>query len=134
VKPFQTLVVKKRKGGVSMRRAVYLVIAVALVAVLAGYFREKGESFTGLILSVAENRVLVVAGMDDAEMEYEKLLETGNRAIWFSVDKKTEIRDVDGRKTVFESLQKGQKVEVRFSGPVMESYPEQAGADKIFIR
>lgn len=117
-----------------MRRAVYLVIAVALVAVLAGYFREKGESFTGLILSVAENRVLVVAGMDDAEMEYEKLLETGNRAIWFSVDKKTEIRDVDGRKTVFESLQKGQKVEVRFSGPVMESYPEQAGADKIFIR
>ena len=42
-------------------------------------------------------------------------------------------QDGERKPVAFDDLKKGQQVEARFTGPVMESYPVQATADEVTI-
>ena len=61
---------------------------------------------------------------------------TSDKFIVTVTDKTVIRKQVSGeqQKVGFDSLNTGQKVEVWFSGPVMESYPAQVSADTIVIR
>lgn len=113
---------------------ILLSVLLLLVLALAGCGRNQDAySFSGMVFAVEEGRVLVVADIETADIPYDEWFEAGKRAIWFSVDKKTAFRDTGGKKISFAGIETGQEVEVFFTGPVMESYPEQSKADKIVI-
>jgi len=62
--------------------------------------------------------------------------DTGFEKASVTITEETRIFEGEGqeRRTVtFEALQVGQRVEARFTGPVMESYPVQATAREIVI-
>ena len=68
-----------------------------------------------------------------AEIPEEEWFQAGKNAIWFTVHKKTVLRDAGGKKIKLDNIKAGQQVEVLFSGAVAKSYPGQAQADKISI-
>ncbi len=87
---------------------------------------------SGLIYMIEDNRVLVVEGIESVNIPWNSWFEKGARAIMFSVTSDT-IIGLNGEVVNAEFLERGQAVEVRYSGPIAESYPEQGGADKIII-
>lgn len=62
--------------------------------------------------------------------------DTGFDKASVTITEETRIFEQEGqgrRAVTFEALQVGQRVEARFTGPVMESYPVQATAKEIVI-
>jgi hypothetical protein len=117
-----------------LKKILLLAVILLLAMALAGCGgNQDAYSFSGMVFAVEEGRVLVVADIENADIPYEEWFEAGKRAIWFSVDKKTAFRDAGGKKISYAGIEAGQEVEVFFTGPVMESYPEQTKADKIVI-
>jgi hypothetical protein len=94
---------------------------------------QTQSDISGLIFTVSENRILVVADIDNVDIAYEEWFELGKRAIWFSMDKKTKIEFADGKRAAAGDLKQGQAVHAWVDGGTMKSYPEQATAQKIII-
>ena len=104
----------------------------AILKAIENALLSAGEPFiTGIIFDV-EERILVVAGIETADMEYNEWFEKGNRAIWLAVTDAV-IVDKDGERKTAQALKRGQRVQAWVSDPVMESYPEQGSADKVVI-
>lgn len=114
----------------------FTMFAVLLTAAGCSVVLGSGENtppeITGLIFSVDGNKILVVKGIENANIPYDEWFEAGHRAIYFTITGSTEIR-YSGKKVSMEKLEKGQKVQVWAEGPLMESYPEQGEARKIVI-
>lgn len=111
-------------GATTTSKAILKAIENALLAASEPYI-------TGLIFDV-DQRILVVAAIDSVDMDYNEWFEKGNRAIWLAVTDAV-IVSKGGEMTTAQALEKGQKVRVWVSTPVMESYPEQGSADKVVI-
>ena len=107
-------------GATTTSKAILKAIEYALLS-------ASEPNIVGVIVDV-DQRILVVEGIDSANEWFEK----GNRAIWLAVTTAV-IIGKDGELTTAQALEKGQKVRVWISGPVMESYPEQGSADKVVI-
>lgn len=76
-------------------------------------------------------RVLV-----EENAEVQEPLEPGGSKIWFTVAEPTAIFDTRGASVVrasVESLRVGLRVEVLAGGVILDSYPQQAGAETIVI-
>ncbi len=116
-----------------MKKAIVALLIMALGLVLVGCGSSDSQSFRGLVFAMEDGQVLVIQDIESVDIPYEDWFEEGKRAIWFSISKKTAIRNASGKKTATGDIKVGQEVEVHFSGAVMKSYPEQAGADKIII-
>jgi hypothetical protein len=58
---------------------------------------------------------------------------SGSAKAVLRVGDRTEVRRADGGRARAEDLREGQRVRVWVAGPVMESYPVQAGAQLIVI-
>jgi hypothetical protein len=121
-----------------MRKYIQFTLLVFLLTALAGCLAVSGADedtppeMTGLIFDIDGGRILVVAGIEDANISYDTWFEAGNRAAWFAVTGDTVIKR--GGKTVSaDQLEKGMKVQVWAVGPMAESYPEQGEAKKIVI-
>jgi hypothetical protein len=113
---------------------VLLVTIVLLFFLVTGCSRPQTEPhISGLIFTVNENRILVVADIDDVDIPEEEWFDIGKRAIWFSIDKKTKIEYTDGKRATPIDLKEGQAVFAWADGGTMKSYPEQATAQKIVI-
>jgi hypothetical protein len=114
----------------------FILAAMLLVTVAAaGCSRSEGSGnpdITGLIFAIEGDRILIVAGIEDVDTDYEDWFEAGNRAIYFAVTDKTVI-EAGGEKGSFDILRLGQKVEAWADGPLAESYPEQGAAKRIVI-
>lgn len=87
---------------------------------------------SGLIYSIEENRILVVHDLENVNIPWNSWFETGKRAIVFSITADTVI-ELDGEAVNPDQLERGQSVEVFYSGALAESYPEQGSADKVTI-
>jgi outer membrane lipoprotein-sorting protein len=118
-----------------MKKCIFIAIVLTVLLLVAGCggSPQAEADITGLIFSVDENRVLIVADIETVDMPYEEWFEQGNRAIWFTIGNKTKIQFADGKKATASDLKEGQKVEAWTDGATMKSYPEQAGAQKIVI-
>jgi hypothetical protein len=101
-----------------------LVVTTAAVALA----QEEPVSYVGYITSISGESVLV---------EEDPASEWGGDKGYFTVTGETEIlRIVEGDMVVpaaFEELEVGQLVSATYSGPILESYPPQGGADSIVI-
>jgi hypothetical protein len=106
---------------------------VKTVEVMIEEIRNSLADINGLIFTVEENRILVVADVVDVDIPEEEWFDRGNRAIWFSIDKKTVIEYSDAKRAAASDLKKGQAVHAWADGATMKSYPEQATAQKIVI-
>ena len=117
------------------RRMIYLILIIVLILIAVTGCGRKTEpsSFIGLVFSVDAGRVLVVQDIESAEIPEEEWFQAGKNAIWFTVDKKTALRDAEGKKITLDKITAGQQVEVLFSGAVAKSYPGQAEAEEIKI-
>ncbi len=116
-----------------MSKIICFLLACALFITLgaAGCSSSPGAPhITGLIVTIEDSRVLVVADLDEVTTNFEDW--EGRRAISFTVTDKTEIR-LGGGKGSVEDLAVGRQVEAWADGPIAESYPEQAKAKKIAI-
>jgi hypothetical protein len=109
-----------------------LLIAAAGCNVVSGTGDSSPPTISGLIFAVDGDRILVVEGIDSADIPYDVWFDAGNRAVFFTVTKDTVITG-GGSKVSADKLQKGQKVQVWADGPLMKSYPEQGGAGKIVV-
>jgi len=81
---------------------------------------ENGEK--GIVGSI------LIEGVIEEDTEFDKASVT--------ITDKTRIfeqKGQDRRPVTFESLKMGQRVQARFTGPVMESYPVQATASEVVI-
>ncbi len=87
---------------------------------------------TGLIYSIEENRILVVKDIESVNIPWSSWSEAGKRAIYFSISADTEV-ELDGKAVNSAILERGQTVEVWYSGGLAQSYPEQGGADKVIV-
>ena len=94
---------------------------------------SKDPDITGIIYSTGEQEILVVEGIESAGIAYEDWFEKGCRAVYLRVNKDTIILDEKEEKISFNELYIGQQVDVWISGPVAESYPEQAAAKIIKV-
>lgn len=116
------------------RMIILSLIAVLILIALTGCGRKvESSSFIGLVFSVDAGRVLVVQDIESAEIPEEEWFQAGKNAIWFTVNKKTTLRDANGKKITLNEINAGQQVEVLFSGAVAKSYPGQAEAEEIKI-
>ena len=117
-----------------MKKLLLLVSGFLLLLALTGCgSKTDSSSFIGLVFSVVDGRVLVVQGIESADIPYDEWFEAGNDAIIFTIDANTALRDAENKKMTRDKIEAGQRVEVLFSGAVMKSYPGQATADKIRI-
>lgn len=118
-----------------MKKAGYLYAIVGLIVLvtLTGCRKTGLTAYRGIVFSLEESRVLVVQDIQNADIPYEEWFEAGNSAIWFTVDRKTVIRNTAREKVAFDEIQAGQEIEVLFSGAVAKSYPGQAYANQINI-
>lgn len=94
---------------------------------------SKDPDITGIIYSTGEQEILVVEGIESAGIAYEDWSEEGFRAVYFRIDTDTIILDEEEQKISFNNLYIGQLVDVWITGPVAESYPEQAKAKIIKV-
>lgn len=117
-----------------MKKLILLLLFITLLLPGCGA-KELAETaeMTGVLYNLSDSSILVVEGIESANIPYEEWFEEGLPAISFTVDSKTEIIGLDGRATSFADLQEGQTVTVSYSGAVAESYPGQAGADRVVI-
>lgn len=106
---------------------------VRTVEVIIEEIRSTQADISGLIFNTSENRILVVADIDNIDISEEEWFDSGKRAIWFSIDKKTKIEYADGKRATASDLKLGQTVQAWADGWTMKSYPEQATAQKIVI-
>jgi hypothetical protein len=119
------------------KRIVLLVLAL-LCLVFSGCTGAVDEPVdevsrhSGLIYSIEDNRILVIQNIDNVNIPWNSWFEGGKRAIVFSITAETVI-ELDGEAQTAELLQRGQAVEVLYSGALAESYPEQGSADKVII-
>lgn len=123
----------------SIRLAASLMGLVLLLGcALPGATPDGGVDIRGTITSIyqadAQSKEkgiigsLLIEGAIEEDTEFDKASVT--------VTDKTRIFEEKGEERVvvgFDSLQVGQRVEARFTGPVMESYPVQATASEIVI-
>lgn len=124
----------------SMRLAASLMLLVSLFlgCALPGATPGGGADIRGTITSIyeadAENREkgiigsILIEGVIEEDTEFDRASAT--------ITDETRIleqRGEDRRVVGFEALRVGQRVEARFTGPVMESYPVQATAMEIVI-
>jgi len=91
----------------------------------------EGSYIIGRIYSVSENRILVA---EEVEGEYDGSVENlRGKAVWLTLERETEFIDEDGGRVSIENLKLKEKVEVWVKGQILETYPAQASADKIFV-
>jgi hypothetical protein len=115
-----------------MKRMLTLLIFAAFITTIAGCTPAAPPEITGLIYSIADDKILVVEGIDTADIAYEEWFEKGNNAIFFTINRDTALQK-NGKKISFEQLEAGQKVEVWSTGGLMKSYPMQGTAKKIAV-
>jgi inhibitor of cysteine peptidase len=104
------------------------ILLLGLVLSLGGCSTEESEKepdLIGWIDYVLQDQILVSSPGNNQS----------DKLIIKMTDRTTIFNQIDGRKdeVQFASLLSGQKVEIWFSGPVMESYPAQVSAKKILI-
>ncbi len=144
--------IKDQVPVVAVRTVVFLVLASLTLSALACGSRPggnppsgdgsgkppSGPDIRGYVTQVAVpappppgvSDAMVGKVLVEGELEEDK---SYDRA-WVTVMPETRIyRASDGSSAYFNDLQKGIKVEVFFTGPVMESYPVQATASEIRI-
>jgi hypothetical protein len=127
-------------GGSFMKKSisVLMIILTVLIITTTGCTNYKDNTVdetakqSGLIFMIEDNRVLVVDGIENVNIPWNSWFENGKRAIMFGVTEDTEI-ELNGEAVTVERLKRGQAVEVWYSGPLAESYPEQGSADRIVI-
>lgn len=120
-------------------KLVILVIMLALLVLSSTGCKDSNDqpgaeisTHRGLVYMIEDNSVLVVEGIESVNIPWNSWFEKGARAIMFSVTADTVI-ELNGEVVDAALLERGQAVEVRYSGALAESYPEQGGADKIII-
>jgi len=86
---------------------------------------EKEYDLVGWIDNIMQNQILINSPDNN----------TSDKFVVTVTDQTAIIKQIDGDKqnAGFDSLNVGQKIEVWFAGPVMESYPAQVSAEKIVI-
>jgi hypothetical protein len=87
---------------------------------------------SGKIYSIADNRILVVEGLEDVNIPQKVWFEQGKRAVYFAVDEDTKIL-INDEDADIEMLGRGQTVEIYHEGFLAESYPEQGKAMKVIV-
>jgi hypothetical protein len=115
-----------------MNRMLIFLISAALVGAAAGCTPEAPPDITGLIYLIEGDQILVVEGIDTADIAYEEWFEKGNNAIVFTLDRDTTLQK-NGKKIASEQLETGQKVQVWSTGGLMKSYPMQGTAKKVVV-
>ncbi|HEY93705.1 MAG TPA: DUF3221 domain-containing protein [Dehalococcoidia bacterium] len=105
-----------------------IIVLAALIFLLGGCSNEesvKEPDLIGRIDDVMENQVLVSSPENN----------TSDKFVVTVTDQTVITNQIDGEKlkAQFDSFITGQKVEIWFSGPVMESYPARVSAEKIVI-
>jgi hypothetical protein len=87
----------------------------------------------GLVHSVEGDRFLVVEGLEDPEIPYDEWSKKGLNAAWLTVTGETVIVDEKGSQLEIGAICRGGPVRVWVTGPVKESYPVQADAERVLI-
>ncbi len=114
-----------------------VIIIIALGAYLI--FREKeapdpifeSSYIIGQIYEIDDNKILLAEGI---EGEYDGFIDGFlGEAGWFTIQEETELIGLENEEIVFKNLRIGNKVEVWVRGPVLDSYPIQAFAERIVI-
>lgn len=121
---------------------VSLGVALSLAA-CGGSGRGNGDGRTGPDIRGTVTEIMVYPPTGRGEpgtavggilVEGESGPDTAYDRAWVTVDSETRIyRQPGGERAYFNDLQRGTRVEVTFSGPVMESYPVQATASEVVI-
>jgi hypothetical protein len=119
------------EGVCRLKKFIVFTAALLILLVTAGCGTNDSATFEGMVFAVEENRVLVVKGIESADIPYDEWFEKGNEAIFFAVDRKTGLRDSAGKKITLGDIRPGHEVRVTFSGAVAKSYPGQATAAQI---
>lgn len=133
-----------RKGGgernwCTANGKIYLIAGLTAILAALAFFAFGTESdrwhidIRGTITDIVprtdrDSNVLgsiLVEGRLDADTQYDKANIT--------ITNRTRISSPDGSSLAFEALHVGQRVEVTFTGPVAESYPVQAAADRLVV-
>lgn len=116
--------------------ALAAVVLVLAAIAAAGCSREaegpEPPAVTGIINAVEDNVILVVEGIEKGGLPAEEWMESGYRAVNFTVTGDC-IIERDGETVSPDQLVVGLKVEVWADGPLAESYPEQGKAKRIVI-
>ena len=101
-----------------------IIVMAGSIFLLGGCSNEESD-LTGWIVGVMENQILVSTPGNS----------TSDKFVITVTDQTVITIQVDGEKleVQFDSFITGQKVEIWFSGPVMESYPAQVSAEKVTI-
>jgi|GEM_PF-1151365 len=122
--------------------ALSLVLTLALLGLAAGCsipgIIEPGVDYgdpdiTGLIYSVEEDQILVVAGIERVDIPYAEWFEGGKEAIQFRITEETVLQDVEGEELALADLARGQTVEAWADGALMESYPARGDARRVVV-
>ncbi len=124
------------------RKIIIILITLVVLTIILhflGFFEKKTPEFkeekyiAGNVYEISKKSILVAEGVvtEDYNGRLEDL--SGN-AGWFKVEENTEITDSNGNSLVLEDIKKDDYVEIWTMGLVMESYPVQATASKIFIK
>ena len=105
-----------------------IVVLVGSILLLGGCSTagsEREYDLVGWIDKVMQNQILVNSPDNN----------TSDKFVITVTNQTAVIKQIDGEKenAGFDSLNVGQKIEVWFAGPVMESYPAQVSAEKIVI-
>ena len=118
-----------------MRKLVLMVATLTIVLTVSApvaLAQAEPVSYVGYITSISGSSVLVEEDPQDPVLGG-----AGSNKGYFDVTSETEIfRLVEGDMVVpamFEELEVGQMVSATYSGPILESYPSQGGANSIVI-
>jgi hypothetical protein len=125
---------RPRKKVAVTKKLILVVSALTMLLVTASVALAQTESvsYVGFITNISGAEVLVEEDPQDPVVGG-----VGSNKGYFTVTDETEIFRLVGGDALapatFEDLESGQLVAATYSGPILESYPTQGGAESIVI-
>ena len=107
-----------------------------LAALLGGCSWGAGDldpHISGIIAAVENDSILIVDGLDPADLPFNPGVDSVNRAIWFKVTEDTALVDQGNNTLEISQLNPGMPAKAWHLGFTAESYPEQATGVKIIV-
>lgn len=116
-----------------MKKRLIYAITVIIIAIISMFLTLKIVEIGEANSKINTTDYLTITKIDNTSNAFKILVESTNYKAYVSIDGFTVIIDENKKTYGKEFLKEGMKVKVQFIGPVMESFPVQGSAKKIYI-
>jgi hypothetical protein len=120
-----------------MSRAIKILVLIVLSALVIGGCSAGSADIephiSGIVADIGDNSILIVDGLDPADLPFDAGADAVNRAIWFYFTEDTVLVDQNNVSISLSDLRLGMPAQGWHLGFTAESHPEQATAVKIVV-